>query len=92
MSSSGGMQMWLPLKRMLASMDSSSQVSQKCLAILRTFCSQSSHPLRVRQYSVLYTRLCSTEPQMASSLAVDNCTCWMFCPIGMGKDSLWEGK
>ena len=91
-SSSWGMQMQLPLRSRLASMDSLYQASQRCLVILRTCCQQTGHPLRVRQYSTLYTGSHSMEPQMASSLAVNNCTCWMFCATGMGRDSLWEGR
>ena len=29
---------------------------------------------------------------MASSLAVDNCMCWMLCAMGIGRDSLSEGN
>ena len=55
-------------------------------------CQQSSQPLRVRQYSVLYTGLHSVEPLMASSSVVNNWKCWMSWAMGMGRDPLQEGK
>ena len=41
---------------------------------------------------MLYIRSHLTEPQMASSSAVNSCTCHMFCAMGMGRGFLWEGK
>ena len=70
----GGMQTQSPLKRKLASMDSSSWVPQKWQTIPGMFLRWSGHPLRVRQYRILYTRSCSAAALMVSSLSVDS---WM---------------
>ena len=51
----GGMQTQFPFRTILASMDSSSWALKKWWMILRTCLRWSIHPLRVRQYRVLYT-------------------------------------
>ena len=84
--------MQFPFRRIWSSRDSSSQVSQKCWAILGTCLRWLGHLLRVRWYRVLYTGSYLMTPQMASRSAVDSCTCWMFWWIGIGRDSWWEGK
>ena len=70
----------------------SSWVPHKCQAILRTCLRRSGHPLRVNWYRVLYTRSHSMAPQMTSNLSVDIWTCWIFWWVGIGRDSLREGK
>ena len=82
----------VPLWSRPASIDSSSWVPQKCLAIQGIHCLCSGQPLRVRQYMVLYTRSHSIEPRMMSSSALDSCTSWTFCTMEMGRQLLWEGK
>ena len=51
----GGTCTWSPFRRIPALMDSSSWVPQKYWTILRICLRQSGHPLRVKQYRVLYT-------------------------------------
>ena len=81
-----GTQTWCPFRRILALLDSSSQVPQKCLIILGTCLRWLGHPLSVKWYSVVYTRSHSMVPWMASSLSVDSCACWMFWWMGICRD------
>ena len=86
-----GTQMWSPFWIILASMASSSWALQKCWVILRTCLRWSHHPLSVKWYLVLYTRLPFTTPLMTSSLSVDSWICWIFWCMAMCR-TLWEGK
>ena len=89
---SWGMQMQFPLRRMSSSRDSSSWVPLKCWVILGACLKQFDLVMRVRWDRVLYTGSCLMDPQMASNSTVDSCMGWMFWWIGIGRDSLQEGK
>ena len=52
---------------------------------------QSGHPLRVRQYRVLWTGPHSTTPHFIFSLSVKSCTCWVLWWCLSQRLSQWDG-